>query len=255
MSDYIIVFLISIPIGFINTLAGSGSLVMLPLLMGMGLPAPVANGTNRVAVLFQSGVGVFTFLGSKRMSFDGTGWSIIPCVLGALVGAWVATQVSANQLKEIIGILLIVMLGVILARPKRWLQKADQVSEKKYRSPAAILSMFAIGFYGGFIQAGVGVFLLAGLVLGVGYGLERANFIKLLIVAAYALPVLLVFIVYQQVDWGLGLLTAVGQSIGAFIGANFATRYHRADVWIYRLLVLVVFGAIIHFYKLWSWFM
>lgn len=250
--DYTQVLLISIVIGFINTLAGSGSLVMLPLLMGFGLPATVANGTNRVAVLVQSLVGVSTFMRSQKVQLKAAiWWSVIPCVLGAILGAWLATQTSPDDLKQFIGILLIVMLGVIVVRPNRWL-KPQNASGERSKHPLAITVMFLIGIYGGFIQAGIGLFLLAGLVLGVGYNLQYANTIKLIIVLAYAFPVLLVFVWNNQVDWFLGLLTALGQGLGAFVGARFAAFYPRADLWIYRLLVLVVFAAIIHFYRLWE---
>ncbi len=250
---YTLILLTSIVVGFINTLAGSGSLIMLPILMSMGLPANVANGTNRVAVLFQSMIGVGTFLKSKRIELGAAGWSILPCVLGALLGAWLATRIDPEFLKEFIGVLMIFMLMVILVKPKRWLQGPGADGQKS-KSPLAVLVMFVIGIYAGFIQAGVGIFLLAGLVLGVGYTISYANAIKLIIVLAYALPVLLIFVWNEQVDWFLGLFTALGQGIGAFIGARFATQYKHADVWIYRLLVLVVLGAIVHFYRLWAYF-
>lgn len=248
---YIVILLISIVIGFINTLVGSGSLVMLPLLMAMGLPANVANGTNRIAVFFQTAVGSITFMRSKKIPMGNAWWSIIPCVIGALLGAYLATQIDPQSLKKFIGILLILMLFVILINPKRWFINQASSGELS-KKPISILIMFLIGVYGGFIQAGVGVFLLAGLVLGVKYNFGYANAIKLLIVLAYAFPVLLIFVWQNQVDWFLGLFTAFGQSIGAYVGAKFAVFYPNADVWTYRLLVFVIIGSIIYFYKLWE---
>lgn len=247
---YLIILLISIIVGFINTLAGSGSLIMLPLLMSLGLPSNVANGTNRVAVLFQSAVGVSVFMKNKTVVLGNAWWSIVPCVLGALVGAVFATQIAPASLKKIIGVLLILMLLVILIQPKRWLRNGNSDGSNS-RKIGSILIMFFIGIYGGFIQAGIGIFLLIGLVLGVKYNIGHANAIKLIIVLAYACPVLLIFAWKGQVDWFLGFFTAIGQSVGAFIGARFATRHKNADVWIYRLLIIVVLGAVVHFYKLW----
>ncbi len=252
-SFYIIVLLVSIVIGFINTLVGSGSLVMLPLLMAMGLPANVANGTNRVGVFFQTAVGSITFMRSKKIPMGNAWWSIIPCVIGALLGAYLATQIDPQSLKDFIGILLILMLFVILINPKRWFVHQNNSGEQS-KKPLAILVMFVIGIYGGFIQAGVGVFLLAGLVLGVKYNFGYANAIKLIIVLAYAFPVLLIFVWQNQVDWFLGLFTAFGQSIGAYAGAKFAVFYPHADLWTYRLLVLVILSSIFYFYKLWQYF-
>ncbi|GAB4402067.1 MAG: sulfite exporter TauE/SafE family protein [Microscillaceae bacterium] len=246
------IMLISIIIGFINTLVGSGSLVMLPLLIAMGLPANIANGTNRVAVFFQSLVGAYSFWQKKKIPLGRAAWSIVPCVFGAILGAYIATQISPKALNDFIGILLIVMLGLILVRPNRWMRKENANGEHSKR-PLAIFIMFLIGIYGGFIQAGVGIFLLAGLVLGVHYSLPYANAIKLIIVAFYAFPVLLVFVWQNQVDWFYGIFTALGQGLGAFLGARFMVYYPNAEVWIYRLLVIIVLGAIIHFYELWRY--
>jgi hypothetical protein len=248
---YIVILLVSVVIGFINTLVGGGSLVMLPLLMAMGLPANVANGTNRVAVFFQTAVGSITLMRSKKIPIGNAWWSIIPCVLGALVGAYLATQLDPKSLEDFIGILLIVMLLVILVNPNRWFVEQNSTGEQS-KKPLAILIMFVIGIYGGFIQGGVGIFLLAGLVLGVKYSLGYANAIKLIIVLAYAFPVLMIFVWQNQVDWFLGLFTAFGQSIGAYIGAKFVVFYPNADLWTYRLLVLVILSSIIFFYKLWE---
>jgi uncharacterized protein len=246
---YILILLISVVVGFINTLAGSGSLVMLPILMAMGLPPHIANGTNRVAIFFQSLVGTTTFFRSKTIKIDSAWWAIVPCVLGAVVGAWLATITDPNTLKDLIGVLMIVMLGVIIFKPERWLQPSQNSGERS-KTLVSIFAMFLIGIYGGFIQASIGVLLLIGLVLGSNYSLNYANGIKMLIVALYALPVLLVFVWYNQVDWAWGLLTAAGQSIGAYLGAKFAAKYQHADLWTYRLLILVILASIIQFYFL-----
>lgn len=251
---YFLIFLASVLVGFINTLAGSGSLIMLPIFLELGLTANVANGTNRVGVLFQSIVGTRTFLKNSKINLKYAWWAIIPCIVGALFGAWFATKVSPAFLKQFIGWLLIIMLLVILARPKKWLRKVDE-SKDTSKSVGYMLLMFVIGFYGGFIQAGVGIFLLAGLVLGMKYKLSYANAIKLIIVAFYALPVLVIFTLQNQVNWSLGLYTAAGQSLGAYLGALFATKYKKADLWIYRLLILVIVGALIKFYRLWEYFL
>ena len=104
---------------------------------------------------------------------------------------------------------------------------------------------FVIGIYGGFIQAGVGIFLLAGLVMGVGYNLTQANAVKLVIVLALSLAAIVVFIVNDQVNWWLGALMAVGQSIGAWLAARFAVGNPNANVWVRRLLIAVIVLSII----------
>lgn len=246
--DYSLLLLISILVGFINTLVGSGSLVMLPILFGFGLPGHVANGTNRVAVVVQSLIGSLTFFRKKKFSFWQSRWVIIPCLIGAQFGVELATRVPPDGIKSFVGILMILMLFVILINPKRWFKEESLEAYQNSKKPLVMLMMFAIGFYGGFIQAGVGIFLLMGLVLGVKYSLGQANAIKLIIVALYAVPVLIRFAISDQVDWFLGGFTAVGQGFGAYLGARFATSNPNANVWIYRLLVTIVLASIIYFY-------
>lgn len=246
--EYFLIFLVCIVIGFINTLVGSGSLVMIPLLITFGLPAHIANGTNRVAVFFQSLTGAITFFAKKkRADYPPYAWRVIlPCLLGAIAGAWTATQISPKTLEFCIGILLFLMLGVVAFKPERWLKPETNPHLKI--SWLTVLAMLATGFYGGFLQGGVGIFLLASLVLGAGYSTKDANALKLLILVAYSLPVLLIFVWSGQVNWFWGLFTAVGQSIGAYIGARFTLKNSQAEVWTYRILVLVLVVSVIQFW-------
>ena len=253
LSTYIFLFLISIIVGFINTLAGSATLIMFPVFLSMGLSSSLANGTNRVAVVVQSLVGTITFLRNTRFQIKNLWWSLIPCVAGALFGAFLATIIDADFLDSFIKYLMIGMFVVILINPKRWLIQTITDGSKS-KSILAMFVMFVVGFYSGFIQAGAGVFILASLVLVVGYNLKIANAIKLIIVTAYAVPVLGIFAFQGQVDWFWGIYTSLGQAIGAYIGGVFASRYPKADIWVYRLLVVVVFASIIYFFEVWTWF-
>lgn len=232
--------------GIINTLAGSGSLVTLPMLVFLGLPADVANGTNRVGVLLQNVVGIFVFRRSGNIESTGSLWLIAPAIVGSLGGAWIATILDKSAMEFAIGIVMIVMLGVLILNPKRWLREQSEVALGR-PSVGTVLLFFAIGIYGGFIQAGVGVLLLSALVLAVGYTLNHANMIKLVIVLFMALMALPVFVFNHQVDWGLGTLMAIGQAVGAWLAANYATRVPDANVWVRRLLIAIVLISIVRF--------
>jgi uncharacterized membrane protein YfcA len=226
--------------GFINTLAGSGSLITLPLLMFMGLPANVANGTNRIAILLQNIVGVGSFRRQKVFNFREGIWLAIPAVIGSLIGAALAVNINDEIMTRVIGALLIFMFFIILFKPDAWIKgQAGLISSKP--SWWQVLIFFGIGIYGGFIQAGVGFFLLAGLVLGAGFDLVKANAIKLFIVLLYTPFALAVFIFNDQVNWQAGLILAVGNMLGALIAARFAVSWGPKVVrWI---LLVIVFGA------------
>ncbi len=247
--QYVLAILAGILAGIINTLAGSGSLVTLPMLVFLGLPPNVANGTNRVGVLFQNIVGLTTYQRSGKLDLRGGLWLSAPAVLGSLVGAQIAVNLDKRAMNMAIGTVMLVMLFVILLDPKRWLR--EQSDFKAGRPSWGTLGLFfLIGIYGGFIQAGVGIFLLAALVLGAHYSLIHANGVKLLIVLTFTVSALFVFVFNHQVNWALGFLMAIGQSMGAWLAARFATRSPNASIWVRRLLIAVVVVSIFKFFGL-----
>ncbi|GIV77019.1 MAG: UPF0721 transmembrane protein [Litorilinea sp.] len=248
--NYIFAILAGILAGIINTLAGSGSAVTLPMLDLLGLSAPVANATNRVGVLIQNIVGIATFQRSGRMNLSGGLWLTIPAMLGSVVGAYVATLLDKEQMELAIGVMMVIVLITIFLNPSKWLRQHSEVKEGR-PGWGTLGLFFLIGIYGGFIQAGVGVFLLTAMVLGAGYSLVHANAIKLMIVLALTVVAMVVFMLSPvRIDWGIGLLMAVGQSIGAWAAARFAVRVPNANVWVRRLLIVVVIYSILKFFGL-----
>lgn len=226
--------------GVINTLAGSGSLITLPIFIFMcGLPPSVANATNRIGVFMQSGVASFRYNKTFPGLYKGVEWLAVPSVLGAIVGSKIAVDLDEKTMNYSIGVLMVVMLLVLLFKPQRWLQETLD-SGKKKKSWLSILAFFIIGVYGGFLQAGVGVFLLAGMVLVSKYSLKQANGIKLLLVFIFTIPALIMFVYYGKVHFGYGILMGIFQSIGAWLGVRFIAKIPNANVWIYRLLIVVV---------------
>jgi uncharacterized membrane protein YfcA len=238
--------LIAVPVvglvaGFINTLAGSGSLVTLPMLIVLGLPANVANGTNRVGVLVQGLVSVETFRRRGALDVGGSLKLLLPSIAGAAVGAELAVDLDEALLRRVIGALMLVMLGVVLWQPQRFL--AAHARE----NPASIWLIapvfFLVGLYGGFIQAGVGIFLLAALVLAAGRDLVRANAVKNLIVLVFTVAALAVFVVNHQVRWLLGGLLAIGNGVGAWAGAHLAVEKGAAFVRWVLIVILALSSA------------
>ncbi len=238
--------------GAINTLAGSGSLVTLPLLIFLGLPANVANGTNRVGILLQCAVGVETLRRGGKLRTKGSLWFIVPTILGAVVGAAVAAQMSANEMQTAIGVVMAGMLLVILVDPKKWLREKSELHEGRPRW-WLLAVFFVVGIYGGFIQAGVGIMMLAALVLGAGYNIVEAAALKLLIAGLFTSFALAVFVLNGQVNWAYGALMAVGQSVGAWAAARFAVKSENAAVWVRRLLILIVAVSMLKFFGAFGW--
>ena len=244
MEWYIILAVIGVGFlaGFINTLAGSGSLLTLPLLMFLGLPANIANGTNRIGILFQSIVASGSFKQKKVLDLKVGIWLGIPSIAGAIVGSLWAINLTDEIMKMFIGFLLVVMFFVILYKPETWIKgQAGKVNEKP--SILQMIIFFGIGLYGGFIQAGVGFFLLGGLVLGAGYDLIKANAIKVFITLLFTVPALIVFILNNQVNFILGFVLAIGSVLGAFVGAKVAVSWGPKFVR-YVLLTAILASAL-----------
>jgi uncharacterized membrane protein YfcA len=165
----------------------------------------------------------------------------VPAVVGAIVGAALAVDLDEALMNRTIGVLMIVMLAVMLLRPKRWLEAHADGEPIHYGWQIPIY--FGIGVYCGFIQAGAGVFLIAGLVLASGYDLVRGNAMKNLIVLIVTVAALAVFVVNDQVRWGLGLLLATGNAAGAWVGANMAVDRGAGFVrWV--LIVIIAASAV-----------
>ncbi|MDP6801665.1 MAG: sulfite exporter TauE/SafE family protein [Gemmatimonadota bacterium] len=221
--------------GFFNTVGGGGSLFTLPLLLLLGLPPQVANGTNRVAIVMQNLVAVPSYA-RRGFFFPRDALLLVaPALPMALLGAWVAARIDPEPFRLIAAGLLLAVVGTLFVRPASW-GRAES-SGRSFR-PSVMLPLAAvIGFYGGFLQAGVGIPLLALLVLGGGFDLVSANAIKVVVVLLYTVPSVGVFADHAQVDWSVGIPLGAGNMVGAWWGARMAVR--RGPKWIRAALVVM----------------
>ena len=129
------------------------------------------------------------------------------------------------------------MPSSVLIKPRGW----DQIGEPRLRQPWTSLIFFGVGFYGGFIQAGVGFLFLAALVPGLGLGLVKGNGVKVVLIFSYLPFALLLFINADQVHWGAGLLVGAGSMVGAFIASTLAVK--KGAGWIRWVLVAAAIAA------------
>ena len=245
----ILVLIVSgVLVGFINTLAGGGSVISLSLLLLLGLPANVANGTNRIAVLMQNIAAVSSFKQQKVLDWRKGIKLAIPAILGAIAGAWIAVDLNEEVIEKSIAVLMIMMLFIILFKPQRFIKERIDLINKKI-SWVQVVIFFFIGMYGGFIQMGVGYFLLAGLVLSAGYELVRANAVKVLIVLVFTIFALTVFIINGQVNYAYGFILGIGTVIGGLVGSRIAVKKGANFVrWVIIAVILFtcahIFGLI-----------
>lgn len=250
MSTGIILALIlsGITVGFINTLAGGGTIISLSLFMFLGLPPTVANGTNRIAVIIQNFVAVGNFRKQKILDTKKGIQLAIPTTIGSAIGASIGVAINQHTFEICFGIIMLMMLALLIFKPEKWLHGSKELALKPvpgYNYPI----FFLIGIYGGFLHVGVGYFILAGAVLGCGLDLIKANAVKNLIVLCYVPFSLLVFVYNGQVMWEYGLIHAVGNVVGAFIASKWAVKMGSNIIrWIMIVLIVIsvlqMFGII-----------
>ncbi|MEZ4685050.1 MAG: sulfite exporter TauE/SafE family protein [Bacteroidia bacterium] len=208
LGQHAIILVAGVLTGIINTLAGSGSLVTLPIFYLPLRPSGSRSQRHQPGwcdiTKCHCGIQLSAY---GNLPLEGAGWLLGPSIGGALYGAWLAVDMSNALMFRLIGGLMVFMLG---AEPSRWLQ-AGHSRSRPGKSLLTFLIFMLIGLYGGIIQAGVGIFLLSALVLRGKYDLVKANALKSLAVLVFNIPALFVFIAHDQVHWGYGLLMASAQ--------------------------------------------
>lgn len=218
----LLVFLSGVLSGVINVMAGGGSALTLPLLIFLGLDGAMANGTNRVAIFVQNIFAVWSFRQQKmhqfRESLRLSAWTLPGGVLGALV----ALKISNEWFERILAIVLIWVIISMVVSPTGRPGPAELPDPRRrwWVYPA----MLAIGFYGGFIQVGVGFLLMAALFHLLKMNLVEVNMHKVFIVMIFTIPALAIFIIGGKVDWWWGLSLAAGNSLGGWWAARLSVK-------------------------------
>jgi hypothetical protein len=206
--------------GFVNTLAGGGSFLTVPLLIFLGLPATVANGTNRLSVFAQSLAG-FAGFRAEGVSEASLALRILPATLvGSWLGALLAAHASDELFTRAFALIMLLALPVVLLRPTPFAQARPRVS----RVPLQLLIYFGLGLYGGAIQAGIGIPLLLALVGIGGLDLVRANSAKVVVTAALTAVALAQFAISGKVVLGYALVLAFGSALGGYAAGRFGAR-------------------------------
>ena len=231
--------LVGVLAGMINILAGGGSLLAMPVAIFLGLPEGVANGTVRLAILVQNITALTHYHRAGALELRGTGKLIIPTVAGATAGALIGSQLSNEATRSALGWALLAAVILVVTRP----HERQPGSARRIPPVAVALVMFAIGIYGGAIQAGVGYLFLFGLTYLCGMDLVRANTMKIVLVTSYTPLVLLAFWGESRIHWVAGLSLAIGQATGAWIGASLALS-RGANIIRAALLIAVTLSAV-----------
>ncbi len=232
--QFALLFLVGTAAGFINVLAGGGSSLTLPALILLGLDGATANGTNRIAILVQNIFAITGFQQNKKNEFAQSFKFAVWTLPGAIIGAFVALNLQDLWFKRILSVIIIfVIVSLFLPRP----QKQKSKSVNKFYLYSALLGL---GFYGGFIQVGVGFLLMAVLFHLAKFDLVRVNVYKVFIVLIYTLPALLVFGLSGRVNLLWGIILASGNGFGGWLGARITLKKGESVIRLVLIATLIL---------------
>jgi len=233
--ELLLLFAIGAMAGFINVMAGGGSTLTLPILIFLGLDGATANGTNRVAILIQNIFAVWGFHQKNYSRFKLSLKYALFTLPGAIIGAVVAVQIGDVLFKRLLSLVIVlVVISMLLPRPRENAEGDGPAQGWLY------LALFGIGFYGGFIQAGVGFLLMAALFHLARINLVQVNMHKVFIVLIYMIPALAIFAYNGHVDWLVGLVLAAGNASGGWLSARISVKRGEGLVRAVLMLALLL---------------
>jgi len=234
--------------GIINTLAGGGSNLTVPALMLMGMPADIANGTNRVGIVLQCVVGTLGFHREDELELQDAVPILALMVAGGLAGALTASYTPNLYLKPVMLGTIMTMSLLILVRPSTVIPERGTRERRVAETPRSWVGLLLAGFYGGFVQAGVGFVLIAALAGTLRYDLVRTNALKLLCALVFTTVAMIVFAWRGQVEWLPGLVLAAGTMAGAHVAVKWAISVSQRTLkWFLFWMTLAACGAALVF--------
>ena len=234
---YLLLVGVGFVVGFINTIAGGASLISLPVLIFLGLPPSVANGTNRVAIVIQTAIGVAGFKSKGVSTYPYNLYLGISALLGAIIGAYIAVDIRGETFNRILAIIMIAVVLLIVFKPKVSVADLQERVTGKYKW-IGMIAFFFFGIYGGFINAGIGFVILLFLNHVNRMTLVRANATKVAVVFIYTLSALAVFLYNDKIIWKVGLVLAIGNGAGAWLSSRISVV--KGDGFIKTFLVIMV---------------
>lgn len=235
--------------GFINVIAGGGSLITLPVLIFLGLPPAVANGTNRLGILFQTSTAVAGFRSKGISTFPFSLYCGIAAVFGSIIGAKIAVDIRGDLFNKILAIVMIAVVILIVFKPKI---KAESWIERTTGKHLwlSIIAFFFLGIYGGFINAGIGFLLILTLVYINRMTLVKANATKVMIAFIYTLAAFMVFILNDKVSWLHGIFLAFGNGVGAWLSSRLSVKKGDGFIRIFLFIMVIAFAIKLWFFDL-----
>jgi uncharacterized membrane protein YfcA len=214
---YPALFLTGICAGFVDSIAGGGGLITLPVLLGVGLGPIDAIGTNKLQAFFGSGSATFHYARAGLVDWSECREGILFTLIGAVIGSVLVQRIDPRYLRQVIPVLLIAIAVYLLVRPNLGSAKTERrVSLLTFNIGAGLV----MGFYDGFFGPGTGSFWAMAFVLLLGLDLTRATAHTKVMNFTSNIGSLLVFLFSHHIFVAAGLAMGAGQLVGARLGAR-----------------------------------
>lgn len=212
---------VGVLMGGLNTLAGGGSLITLPLLIFMGLDGPTANGTNRLSIVAQSFFAIQGYRSKGVSTYPYNLWLGFAALAGAIPGAFIAVSINPDVFNKVLAIIMLVVIGTLVYNP---FAKGTPAVERlgKGRLITSLVAVFCIGLYIGFIQAGAGIMVIMLMVLVHRFSLVKANHIKIWVTLLANGMAMAIFVYKGLVQWDFALALSAGSALGGWLSSRFA---------------------------------
>jgi len=245
--ELILLVIIGLITGVINTFAGGGSLLTLPMLIFLGLPPSVANGTNRIAILIQSIVTNAGFRSKGVKSYPFSIYFGISATIGAIIGAQLAIEIDGDTFNKILAVIMVIVVAyLVLNRKSKHEDIIERITGKHLW--ISIILFFFVGIYGGFIQAGVG-FLMLLVLSGVNhFSLVKSNAIKVAITGIYTIFAVIIFTINDKMNWEYGLILAFGNATGGWFASRYSVKKGDGIIKIFLIVMVIVMAIKLWFY-------
>ncbi len=222
-------------------------MLTVPALMWYGLPADLANGTSRIAILAQGVTAVTGFRREKKLDTALLRSVMVPNILGAMLGAYAATIIPNDVFKPVLIVALIAMAFSMFLKPETFEPKPGSTPLHPSQHRFGYLALFLAGFYGGFLQAGVGFVLLAVFASVLQIDLVRGNALKVALIFLYSLVVVAIFATRSKVDYTSGAILAVGHVVGAHAGVRFSVKSGQGAIKKVVFVMIIASGVSLFF--------
>lgn len=226
--QYPFLFAVGLVAGFVDSIAGGGGLITIPILLNLGLPPQVALGTNKLQATFGSGSATWHYARAKTVSVTDCVRGFAFCFIGAALGTLAVQHLDPLLLKRAIPVLLLAVGLYMFLKPELG---ARDLHPRFPRASFDLLFGLGLGFYDGFFGPGTGTFWAMAYMLGLGFNLTRATGYSKVMNFASNLSSLGFFLLGHNVWFAAGLLMGAGQLVGAQVGARLViakgTRFIR----------------------------